>query len=73
MADLTPAEEKVVKAMQELGATDEAKMKTADDVARKVGMGKGIVNGALQSLIAKGLLRRKAREKAAGYYLVKAA
>lgn len=69
MATLNPNETKVLQAMVALGATGEDKMKTADDVMRKVGMGKGMTNGALQSLIVKGMVGRKVRQKAAGYFL----
>jgi len=69
MATLNPNETKVLQAMVALGATGEDKMKTADDIMRKAAMGKGMCNGALQSLITKGFVVRKVRQKAAGYYL----
>ena len=72
MADLNPFEEKVLKALQELGASDENKMKTADHVQKKCGLPKGQVGNALISLVNKGLARRVAREKASGYYYVRA-
>ncbi|BCS91090.1 MAG: hypothetical protein ARM1_0547 [Candidatus Micrarchaeota archaeon] len=70
MVELTPIEQLVVKAMQELGATKEDSIKTADDIAKKCNRPKGMVNNALVSLANKGLVKRVAREKAAGYYLV---
>lgn len=69
MAALNPNETKVLQAMVAIGATGEDKMKTADDVMRKCKLGKGMCNGALQSLITKGMVGRKVRQKAAGYYL----
>lgn len=71
MTDLTPIEQMIVKALQDLGASDETKMKTADDVQKKSNRPKGQVNNALMSLVTKGLVIRKVREKAAGYYLKK--
>jgi len=72
MAELTPIEQIIVKALQELGATAEDKMKTADDVQKKCNRPKGQVTNALTSLVQKGIVVRKAREKAAGYYLKQA-
>jgi predicted transcriptional regulator len=69
MVELTPIEEIVVKAMKELGATSENSLKTADDIMRKCNRPKGQVNNALLSLVQKGIVVRKVREKAAGYYL----
>lgn len=72
MAELTPFEEKVLRALQDLGASDESKMKTADHVQKKCGLPKGQVGNALTSLVNKRLVRRVVREKASGYYYVKA-
>ncbi|MBI4399263.1 transcriptional regulator [Candidatus Micrarchaeota archaeon] len=71
MADLNPIEQMIVKALQELGATDENKMKTADDIAKKTNRPKGQITNTLVLLVQKGVIDRKAREKAAGYYLKK--
>jgi len=71
MAELTPIEEKVLRALQELGASDETKMKTADNVLAKVAMPKGQIANALISLVNKGAVKRVVREKASGYYYVK--
>ena len=72
MAELTPMEDKVLKALVELGATDENKMKTADNVMKKVNMAKGMVASALINLANKGIIKRVVREKASGYYVLKA-
>ena len=72
MADLTPIEQIVVKAMEELGATKDAVIKTADDITKKSNRPKGLVTNALVTLSQKGVIKRVAREKAAGYYVVKA-
>jgi predicted transcriptional regulator len=73
MADetLTPNAKKVYEAMKKLGATSEDKLKTADDIMKAASMGKGLVNNALQELINKGYVKRIARQKSAGYYLLK--
>jgi predicted transcriptional regulator len=71
MAELTPIEQIVLKALQDIGASDESKMKTADDVQKKCNRPKGQVNNALMSLVSKGVVVRKVREKAAGYFLNK--
>ncbi|VVB74061.1 Uncharacterised protein [uncultured archaeon] len=72
MAELTPMEDKVLKALVGLDATDENKMKTADNVMKKVNMAKGMVASALINLANKGVIKRVVREKASGYYVIKA-
>jgi len=72
MTELTPMEDKVLKALVEIGATDENKMKTADNVMKKVNMAKGMVASALINLANKGVIKRVVREKASGYYVIKA-
>ncbi|MGC8647033.1 MAG: transcriptional regulator [Thermoplasmata archaeon] len=62
---------KVYDAMKKLGATSEDKLKTADDIMKSAGIGKGIVTNALQELQNKGYVKRVARQKSAGYYLLK--
>ncbi len=73
MADetMSPNAKKVYEAMKKLGASSEDKLKTADDIMKAAGMGKGIVNNALQELINKGYVKRVARQKSAGYYIIK--
>ncbi len=70
MAELTPIEEVIVKAMQELGATKDSVIKTADDITKKCNRPKGLVTNSLVSLTQKGVIKRVAREKAAGYYVI---
>jgi predicted transcriptional regulator len=62
---------KVYKSMKELAMLSEEKMGTAERVTQTVRLPKTMVMNALQELQAKGWARRKVREKAAGYYLVK--
>ncbi len=73
MADetLTPNAKKVYEAMKKLGASSEDKLKTADDIMKAASMGKGLVNNALQELMNKGYVKRIARQKSAGYFLIK--
>lgn len=71
MAELTPAEQKVLAALEELGATAADKLKDADQVQKKCGLPKSVVTQALMSLATKGLVKRIVREKSAGYYAVK--
>ncbi|MDE1856993.1 MAG: transcriptional regulator [Candidatus Micrarchaeota archaeon] len=70
MADLTPIEQLIVKSMQELGATKDTSIKTADDIAKKSNRPKSLVTNTLVTLTQKGVIKRVAREKAAGYYVI---
>lgn len=70
MADLNPTEQLVMKALQELGATKDASIKTADDITKKCNRPKGLVNNTLVALVQKGVIKRVAREKASGYYIL---
>jgi DNA-binding IclR family transcriptional regulator len=69
--DMTPNAKKVYDAMKKFGATSDSSVKTADDIMRASGLPKGMSNNALQELVAKGYAKRVAREKAAGYYVMK--
>ncbi|MFH1470960.1 MAG: transcriptional regulator [Candidatus Micrarchaeota archaeon] len=71
MVDLTPLEQKIVRALQDFGANDESKMKTADDVMMKSKMPKGQIANALVTLVNKGVVVRRVREKSAGYFVKK--
>jgi uncharacterized membrane protein len=62
-------EQKVVDALNSLGATSEDKMKTADIIQKKCGLPKGKVSNLLIQLDKSGIVKRKVREKASGYYL----
>ncbi|MCL4411434.1 transcriptional regulator [Candidatus Marsarchaeota archaeon] len=70
MADLNPTEQLVVKALQDLGATKDSSIKTADDITKKCNRPKGLVNNTLVALVQKGVIKRVAREKASGYYIL---
>ncbi len=70
MVEFTPIEGLVMQAMKDIGATSEEKKKTADDIAKKCNRPKSMVNNALVMLVQKGAIRRVAREKASGYYIL---
>ena len=72
MVDLNSNEQLVIKALQDLGATKESSIKTADDITKKCSRPKGLVNNVLVALVQKGAIKRVAREKASGYYIVSA-
>lgn len=62
---------KVYKAMKDLAYMTEEKMGTAERIFQASKLPKNMVLNALQELQNKGWVRRKVREKAAGYYLLK--
>lgn len=62
---------KVYDVMKAAGMTVEEKMRDADAVTNMARLPKSFVLQALQELEAKGYAKRRAREKAAGYYLLK--
>jgi predicted transcriptional regulator len=72
MVELTPIEQAVITAMKELGATKDTVIKTADDITKKSNRPKGLVTNTLVTLAQKGIIKRVAREKEAGYYIVSA-
>ena len=62
---------KVYRAMRDLGYQTEEKMGTADRITQSSKLPKTMVMNALQELQTKGFVRRRVREKAAGYYVTK--
>jgi len=62
--------EKVYNAMKTAGMDCEEKMATAERIVGLAKAPKNFVLRALDELQAKGLVRRRAREKAAGYWLL---
>ena len=69
--ELSPNGVKVYKAMKEMAFASEEKMGTAERITMGTKLPKTMVMNSLQELQTKGFARRKVREKAAGYYLVK--
>jgi predicted transcriptional regulator len=70
MVDLNPVEQLVIDTMKGLGATKDTNIKTADAIAAKCNRPKGMINNTLVALANKNLIKRVAREKASGYYIV---
>jgi len=62
--------EKVYNAMKSAGLDSEEKMANAERIVGMTKAPKNFVLRALDELQQKGLVKRKAREKAAGYYLL---
>jgi len=69
--EVSPNAVKVYKAMKELAMLSEEKMGTAERITQSARLPKTMVMNALQELQTKAWARRKVREKAAGYYLLK--
>ena len=62
---------KVYKTMKDLGNASEDKMGTAERITQSAKLPKNMVLNSLQELQTHGYVRRKVREKAAGYYLIR--
>lgn len=71
--EFTEDEQKVIDALKALSATAPDKLKNADDIAKKAVMPKNIVANVLLNLANRKVVKRVAREKAAGYYLLQVA
>ncbi len=71
LEDVSDRANKVYDAMKSAGMTSEDKMRDADAITKLSRLPKGMVLSALQELESKGYAKRRAREKAAGYYLTK--
>jgi predicted transcriptional regulator len=69
--DVSDRSTKVYDAMKAAGVVAEDKMRDAEAITKMSKLPKTFVLQALQELQAKGYVKRKAREKAAGYYIVK--
>jgi DNA-binding IclR family transcriptional regulator len=61
---------KVYETMKNAGMIGEEKMANADRITQSCKMPKNMVLAGLQELEQKGYAKRKAREKAAGYYIL---
>ncbi|MCL4312275.1 MAG: transcriptional regulator [Candidatus Thermoplasmatota archaeon] len=71
MVDLSGNAEKIYNSLNAMGAVSEEKVKTADDIMKKASVGKGLVNSGLKELIDKKVVKRVARQKSAGYFIIK--
>lgn len=71
LEDVSDRANKVYDTMKSAGVTSEERMRDADAITKMAKLPKNFVLQSLQELQAKGYVKRKAREKAAGYYLLK--
>ena len=62
---------KVYDAMAAIGARGEEKAKNMEDIVREAKIPKGTVANSVNELIKKKLVKRKAGEKTARYYIIK--
>ncbi len=69
--ETSPTAVRVYRTMKDLGNLSQEKMGTAERITQSAKLPKNMVLNALHELQAKGYARRKVREKAAGYYLVR--
>ena len=70
MIELSDDEKKIVEAMKNLRAVAEDKIKTVDQIAKTAMMPKGKSANVIANLVNKKVVRRIAREKAAGYFVI---
>ncbi|AGO60708.1 MULTISPECIES: hypothetical protein [Ferroplasma] len=71
MVGLSGNAEKIYSSLKAMGAVSEEKMKTADDIMKKVALGKALVNSGLKELMDGKMVKRVARQKSAGYFILK--
>ena len=71
LEDVSDRANKVYETMKSAGITSEDKMRDAEAITKMSKLGKNFVLQALQELQSKGYAKRRAREKAAGYWLIK--
>ncbi len=71
--ELNDNEKKVVEAMRSLKAVAEDKLKDVDQIAKTSTLPKGVASNVIVGLVSKKAVKRIAREKAAGYYLIESA
>jgi DNA-binding IclR family transcriptional regulator len=69
--EVSPNAVKVYRAMKDLNYLSEEKLGTAERITQTSKLPKTMVMNALQELQTKGWARRKARDKAAGYFLTR--
>ncbi len=68
--ELTDDERKIIDAMKSLGAIEEARTKDADQICGASPLPKGKVASLLVNLANKKVVKRIARHKSAGYFLL---
>lgn len=70
MTELTDDEKKYVEAMKAIGAVAPDKLKTVEDVSKRLTLPKNQVANKLIELTNKKIVKRVARDKSAGYYVL---
>jgi len=71
LPDVSDRANKVYEVMKSAGVTSEERMKDAAQITHMSRLPKNFVLQALQELMSKGYVKRRAREKAAGYFIIK--
>lgn len=71
MVEITEEERKIVEVMKRLGATSKGEIRSMDRIARAAGMPKPKVANLVHSLVKKKVIKKVARTKAPGYFLLK--
>jgi DNA-binding MarR family transcriptional regulator len=69
--ELTGNTKKVYEAMIKLGTRGEEKAKSMEDIVREAKIPKGTVANSITELTKRKLVKRKAGEKTARYYIVR--
>ncbi len=70
MIELNDDEKKVIEAMKSLKAVADNQLKDVDQIAKTAMMPKGKVANIITNLVTKKVVKRIAREKAAGYFVI---
>lgn len=70
MAEFSDNEKKVIDSMKAVSATREELAKTADQIAGKCPLSKGMVTNLLVQLLNKKAVKRVSKSKAAVYYIL---
>lgn len=68
---VSPFARQVYDALIKMGAKSPETSKSADQILNEVKLGKGQIMAGLGQLQSRGIIKRKAKEKRAGYYIVK--
>ena len=71
MVEISENERKIIEVMKRLGATSKDKIRSMDHIARAAAMPKPRVAQIVHELVRKKIIKKVARTKAPGYYLLK--
>ncbi|MFH0889744.1 MAG: transcriptional regulator [Candidatus Aenigmatarchaeota archaeon] len=70
--DYTEDESKIIEALKALSATSTEKLRSVEDISKKAVVPKNVAANVLLNLANKKVVKRVARDKAAGYCLLQA-